>query len=272
MELKCARCGYSTDRISNLKHHLLRKKTCEDVLSCKKIPSELLSDMEKDKAGFNHSCQHCGLAFKTRQGIRKHSFKCNHVNKELERLTEEYIRMKHELDVLKASNNKTINVTNNVTNNFTNNITIVLNNFGQEDTSYVEKDKEFLDQCMKDLLTNAVRSVIEKIYFDVEHPENHTIKMKNFKTNQVVVHDDGIWQNKHTSETIPKMLHRGKRILHNHYLESGEDKKRIEQPDEHGDAVMKFNYLNNISLSNTLDYKSAVSKIKNVISNYKFKK
>ena len=42
----CKRCGYETDRISNIKNHLNRKKICETILesiSIEQLKKELLS-------------------------------------------------------------------------------------------------------------------------------------------------------------------------------------------------------------------------------------
>lgn len=64
-----------------------------------------------------------------------------------------------------------------------------MNDFGREDISYVKDNKVFVDSCFKELST-AVRNVIEKIYFDKDHPENRTILMRNRKLDQVMVRDN----------------------------------------------------------------------------------
>ena len=282
MEYICKRCNYCTDRVSNIKQHLRKKKTCPDKMNSGFSVEDLLKDYHThhEYSLYEYSCQFCGHIFKSRQGLHKHMTKCNieRTDKELKRLSEENEQIKKTLEAMNKSTtnshieyNTTNNTTNIITNNnITNNITIVLNEFGKEDMSYIEGDKEFLNGCMKDLLTNAIRTVIDRIYFDTEHPENRTIMMKNFKLNQVMVYDSGQWKQRHTSETIPKMLHNGKKILHNHFVDSGDD-QRIIDADEDDVAMMKFNYLNNVVLPNTNEYKSAVSKIKSAISNHKYR-
>jgi len=83
----------------------------------------------------------------------------NKKDEEMNRMKEEIAQLKQELQLRENSghitnNNTTINNTNN--NNITNNITIVLNDFGKEDITHIMDDKNFLEDCLKELFTSAI--------------------------------------------------------------------------------------------------------------------
>lgn len=271
----CRRCGHYFKTKQNLIRHLQRHVLC--IASVEDIdPHQLITDLTrktyKDKV---YVCEFCDKQFNYTSNLCNHRKVCKKKTvTKLQVLEAEIEELRKWVKGDPGRNtviNNNIATQNNITNNITQNISIVLNDFGQEDTSYVESNTEFLSSCMKELLTNAIRSVIEKVYFDEEHPENRTILMKNFKMNQVMIYDNGQWKQRHTSEAIPKMLHKGKKILHQHFISVGDQQKAIEDPENNEDAILKFNYLTNIQIPGTNDYKTATAKIKSAISNNKFK-
>jgi hypothetical protein len=77
MEHACDRCGYITNRISNLRTHLQKKTPCENIFDCDKTGEQLLNDIDKDKAEFNYTCDKCNAQFRSRQGKWKHMKTCN---------------------------------------------------------------------------------------------------------------------------------------------------------------------------------------------------
>ena len=105
-----------------------------------------------------------------------------------------------------TTNNNTINnITNNInSNNITNNntINIQLNNFGQENVSYLSP--EFLNNCY-DLGPKSIKNIILGIYFDENHPENHTVKLISLKNEYVNVHKDGDWHPKTINDAMDIM-------------------------------------------------------------------
>jgi predicted house-cleaning noncanonical NTP pyrophosphatase (MazG superfamily) len=257
MVYQCKRCGYESIRISDLKSHLQRKNECKDILNCNIMSTQLLEELIKHKLGLNFACNSCDKKFKTMRGKNKHIQSCHKEDK-------------NGSDV--RSNTKIIN--NNITNNITinnNNITIVLNDFGDEDISYIKDDKLFLDKCMKQL-SSGISALIEKIYFDKENPQNHNIKMKNFKLNQVMVMTNGEWKQKHTSDTIPKMVSKGQNILNKHYFTDDEYKDKIDERIENEDIDPKSIFLQDLLIPTTKIHTNAISSIKSVISNHNYKK
>lgn len=54
----------------------------------------------------------------------------------------------------------------------------IIKSFLDEDISYIYDDKTFLTEC---LLAMDACSVVKRIHFDPEHPQNHTVRLfKNF--------------------------------------------------------------------------------------------
>ena len=152
----------------------------------------------------------------------------------------------------------------------TNNI-IIVNDFGNEDVSYINQDKEFLKDCLKKLTTSAIESVVKKIYFDEDHPENHNIKMQNIRENQVIVKENNEWIRKHISGPALKMLLKGRSLLNSYYYSSDVFKKRQEEIIQSENEIIDetAEYLNKLIVPKSFDQKQALCKVKGVLSNYK---
>ena len=58
------------------------------------------------------------------------------------------------------------------------NITININAFGNENLEYI--DDKAITECISRVY-KSIPSLLEKIHFDPEHPENHNIKITNKK-------------------------------------------------------------------------------------------
>lgn len=265
MDCICKRCGYKTERLYNLKLHFQRKKTCEDKEGCGKSCQELMNDIALDTSKYEFGCEICKQKFRTRQGRWRHMKECIGNETEHELLRQENKRLKEENEILKNGLSHSY-IDNSVNTTINNNITIVLKDFGTEDITYVKDDKKFLDACLKELST-AIRNVVEKIYFDDNHPENRTILMRNRKLNQVMVRDHGEWKLRHVCETIPKMVTKSQRLLHKHYLSSDEG---IQKETHDLEQDHKSVYLNDLLIPQTKVHKNAVSMVKAAVGNYKY--
>lgn len=277
MECICKRCGYTTNRTANIRTHLDRKNKCNDDNNCGISCEDLLKEFEKDTTSFKYECKICNSKFKNRQGLAYHkTVGCkitpntelkNNIAEKKEEEDEKDKRIKELEDELNKIKNTVINYgtinanTNNT--NITNNITIVYD-FGQEEIGYIKENPDFLKECLIDIPT-GLRKVVSKIYFDKDHPENNTITMKNIKLNQVMIREGGEWMQRSTQETIPKMVKKSKRILHEHYCNDIPENDQIDEIDP------KLSYFNDLSIPTTTAYKTAVSMVKSELSNYNFK-
>lgn len=264
----CERCGYECKHKYVLVNHLKRKKPCECTLStvsiCDLIAVLTTSDEEK-----KYVCKVCGKKYANRQSKYVHQRTCNNVPSSTS-LEDTVAILQDEIRQLKSNlpygNVTNINITNmnNITNNTNNTQNIIMNDFGNEDISHVTNDVVFVDDCLNKLPI-GIRSIIEKIYYDEDHPENKTILMRNRKLNQVMVRDDGTWMLRHVSETIPKMIKKGRKILHNHYIANESLKTNAEdEPDP------KLMYFNELLLPQSIAHKNAVAMVKTAIGNHKY--
>ena len=90
----------------------------------------------------------------------------------------------------------------NTINNITNNITINLNSFGSEDRSYLKN--ELIKECYDNL---HIIPLIKDVYFNADHPENHTIKLKSEKKKRVLIHEgDCKWNECDMNSSIDAMM------------------------------------------------------------------
>jgi hypothetical protein len=210
MELhKCDRCGYETDRKGNLITHLQKKNICLPLLNNieRSILIEKLTSKEYKETAVQ--CEKCDKKFNNKSSMYRHLKICNGDIKETIKNMQEKI---NELeDKLKASSSITNNITNN---NQQNNITINVNNFcSNEDISYI--DSEFIKECLKDM--NMVR-LLEQVHFHPEHPENHTVRIKNINKNLLQYHQDAKWKIDTKDRVLEDMINcSGYRILKTFY-------------------------------------------------------
>jgi DNA-directed RNA polymerase subunit RPC12/RpoP len=148
-----------------------------------------------------YACEHCNKNYKSRQGLWKHKSVCEEAkntdeiielkekNKQLEeknnRLEE---MMKTILEKMNDLENKTINNKNSVnTNNgqvatTINNITI--NEIKDVNHQILDNDtKKTILEKIKNSDVETLLSLLDALYFNPEHPENHTIYKTNYNNN-----------------------------------------------------------------------------------------
>ncbi len=105
-----------------------------------------------------------------------------------------------------VTNNNTITNNNTTTNNTTN---ITVNNYGQEDTSYIPHDVLGRRLLAK---TKGVIDTIKDLHLHDDHPENHNIYMLSSRRDVFEVFQDGAWQPQAGTALIDDLLFRGYRL------------------------------------------------------------
>ena len=120
-----------------------------------------------------------------------------------------------------SKNASTINnITNNTTNNTTNNqnkiINININNYGNENIDYLNKD--YLNNLLQGAFT-AIPKLIENIHFNPSHPENHNIKITNKKEPYVKIRKNDKWELQDKKETLATLVDDKYYILVDHYAD-----------------------------------------------------
>jgi len=205
----CERCGYATKVKCNYFTHLQRKTWCEPLIS-DVTPTELLKD-HVVKVESKYQCDICQKCFTCRTTLPRHRKTCREKNKELIELRKQ-----------------TRNVTNN---NITKNISI--NTFGCENMDYISED--FMEDCLKDC--NLPR-LFEEIHFNVDHPENHNIRVRNIHKKMLEYFEEGRW----IIESRDKILENAIVVCGNKLLETRQNKSEV-----HEDVQQNFDrFLNKI--------------------------
>jgi hypothetical protein len=131
------------------------------------------------------------------------------------------------LDKYSGNNSNTTNNHGNIDNQTNNNITININAFGNENTDYLD-DKTII-QCIERVY-KSIPTLLEKIHFHPEHPENHNIKITNKKLPYAcIMGQNKKWKTVHRKDAIETMVANGYNILDDKYTENKEsvsDKKQ----------------------------------------------
>jgi hypothetical protein len=221
---KCKRCGYTCENKCLLKRHLSRKNAC---LISEDLSSDLLENLSIDilLKELNtcdlkkFKCKHCEKTFTDSSNRYRHQKNCK--KSDIEQLKETVQTLQQEIINLKENSNKN-NITNieQATIHNHNNLNITLNNFGNE--SYNHISEEFIKKCIINNVS-GVKSLIEKIHFSDEVPENKNVRIKSTKNNLVEIANNNKWVVKDTNEALESMINKGHRILNKYYYnpESG---------------------------------------------------
>ena len=225
MKFVCKRCGYQTNVRQALIKHLQRKNPCKTLLEDVPI-HELLEESRYVKEVNEDSlpCEYCSQLFNDRSNLHKHKQICKR------NPTNEMQALKQEIQVLKTQiqDNKTVSNTTNI--QTINNYNIILNNFGKETYDHITDD--FIKACINKNLS-GIKSLIEKIHFSEEAPENRTVRLRSLKNNLVEVANDQRWVVKDANEAMETMILNGQRILNGYYHnpQSGLLQKELEELD-----------------------------------------
>ena len=164
-------------------------------------------------------CEFCNKEFTRTTGLKKHLEKCKERAKKNNMLLEkdkELEMLKDKVEDLMIELSKKGNITNNNTthNHNDNIINIHINNYGNENTDYL--NQSYLNKLLKGMYT-AIPKLIEKIHFDPKHPENHNIKITNKKEPYIKIRIDDKWQLQDKKETLETLVDEKYYILECHY-------------------------------------------------------
>lgn len=166
MVYECPRCHYNTSNKQNYINHLSKKKKCVVLYVDVDVSDILKLVANRDATPKTFSCSECDRCFAYASGLCRH--------------------MKSHTDITNNINSNSHNIETHIqSHNTTTNQPITINQhinvFGKEDLTQVINDKEFLTQCLKDVLRDGIPNLIEKIYLNPNIPQNHNIRLKTTK-------------------------------------------------------------------------------------------
>jgi hypothetical protein len=249
VEYLCHRCGYNTNRRSNIIQHLNRKKVCTPILgdisiedikkhykleikninqNCSKMLqfapncSKLLQN-DYNRISENE-CIYCSKSFSRNSNLTKHLKICKiKIEKEKNVLEKdnEIKELKKMVEKLLVENKGNTNISDNSITNSNNNIigieNLTIHNYGDENIKYITSD--YILNLLKFKPAKAIPELIKHTHFNDAHPENQNIKITNKKGPHIKVRKNNKWELQNKEETITDLIDRQHVHLNNEKIE-----------------------------------------------------
>lgn len=230
----CECCCFSTHIKTHYMNHLKTKKhqkykKSQPKVNIKSTESQHLVNLyKKFDVCTPFQCQYCNKFFKFKQSMYKHiKYTCKKNKdedlKELARLLNEKDRQMEDKDsqlekmqrqIDKLTNKLQIQNINNGTINHNNILNIQLLNYS--DTDYSHLTPHDYMKCIKDCNT-CVKTLIEKVHFNENKPENRNIYLSNIKGKYVMIYKDNVWQIIDKKEQIDDIYNYNEMVLESWY-------------------------------------------------------
>ena len=243
----CHHCEYDAKIKGNYDKHLKTKKHQNAIKSHPKTTpkSPLSHPKTTPKSPFlneensnGYPCKYCNQVFKYKQGMYRHiKYTCKKNKdedfKELARLLNEkdkqikelisdknnqFQKMQKQIDKLinklQIQNMNSGNINNGTINNNTMNIQLL--NHGDTDYSHLTP-KDYIT-CIKDC-NHCVKTLIEKVHFNADKPENMNIYLSNIKGKYVMIYKDNEWQIKDKKTQVDDLYDYNEFVLEQWYDE-----------------------------------------------------
>jgi hypothetical protein len=209
MEYVCKCCDYKTIYQTNYKKHLETKKHMTLIAE-------------------PFVCKYCDKRFSFKQSMYRHiKYSCKKNKdedfKELVRLLNKDNKdLKNQVEtknkqIEKLAGKLEINGSFNTTNNTQNNITLLP--YRGSDVSHLTDDD--YKKCIKKV-NHCVKTLIEKIHFNPEKPENMNIYISNMKDKYLMIYDGANWNLANRKDEIDR-LYEDKEMMLEEWLETNPD-------------------------------------------------
>ena len=253
----CKCCNYNAKQKCNYEKHLKTKKHLESTQSQQKVNNESTKSQPNVLNPFN--CKYCDSIFTTKQSMYRHiKYSCKKNKdedlRELVRLLNEQNKIKEkqmenmQKQIDKLTNKLQIQNVYNTSNNNTINYNIKLLNYNQTDYSHLT-EQDYI-KCIKDC-NYCVKSLIEKVHFNEDKPENKNIYISNIKNKYIMLYKNNKWQLVNRKNQIDDLYDYNEVLLENWYQE---------YKDKYPDMIRSFErYLKN------KDHDPIINTVKNEI-------
>ena len=228
LKYNCEPCGFHTNHKPNFERHLKTKKHIESPQNHQKVTTKspkshhkvIIAD-EQETSPFQ--CHYCMKPFKYKQGMYRHiKYYCKKNKdedlKELARLFNEKDKQlkvqdkqmdKMQKQIEKLTNKLQIqNINQGTINN--NTINIQLLNHSETDYSHLTP-KDYM-MCIKNC-NRCVHTLIEKVHFNPDKPENMNIFLSNIKGKYMMIYKDNEWQIKNKKEQLENLYDTNEVVL-----------------------------------------------------------
>ena len=158
----------------------------------------------------NIMCEFCGKTFTRKYGLTCHLKRCKHKNHEesyiIKEKNNEIQELKEIVEKLLIENKNTITNQINNKDSFNTNNTIIINNYGDENTKYISSD--YILKLLKNKPAKAIPELIKYTHFNEDHPENQNIKITNKKEPYVKIMKNNKWELQNKEDTITDLIDR----------------------------------------------------------------
>ena len=234
----CNYCNYDAKVKSSYDKHLKTKKHQEKIKCYPNViqsyPNVIQSypniiQNEEISIKNSYDCKYCGKMYKYRSGLSKHiKYTCKKNKdedfKELARLLNENQKqiglknkqietMQKQIDKL-ANKLQIQNINNGTIINNTMNIQLL----NHKDTDYSHLTPKDYITCIKDC-NRCVKTLIEKVHFNANKPENMNIYLSNIKGRYLMIYKDNEWQIQDKKLQVDDMYDYNEYVLENWYDE-----------------------------------------------------
>ena len=254
----CNYCDYDAKVKSSYDKHLKTKKhenkkleylgvnqkstKSQPRVNQKSTKSQHFEDIsQEDNFESKFKCKYCEKNFKFKQSMYKHiKYTCKKNKdedfKELARLLNEkdkqikelisdkniqFQKMQKQIDKLinklQIQNMNSGNINNGTINNNTMNIQLL----NYKDTDYSHLTPKDYITCIQDC-NHCVKTLIEKVHFNKDKPENMNIYLSNIKGKYVMIYKDNEWQIKDKKTQVDDLYEYNEFVLENWYDEYAE--------------------------------------------------
>lgn len=237
-EYHCIACHYYTNRKQNFERHLISKKHVESTKSQPRVNQKstfsqpkvnLLSNLEMSTP---FQCHYCMKHFKFKQSMYKHiKYVCKKNKdedfKELARLMNEKDKQMKEKDFRMDKMQKQIdrltqklqiqNINHGTINHHNNNV-LNIQLLNHNDTDYSHLTPNDYMNCINDC-NKCVKTLIEKVHFNRDKPENRNIYLSNIKGKYIMIYKDNSWQIQDKKRQIDDLYDNNEVVLENWYDE-----------------------------------------------------
>jgi hypothetical protein len=228
MSFSCYRCDKSFPKKWRLARHLKRKNICvQKTKNCsKKLKNTQKNSKSAQKNSKEYSCDYCDYKSIRASNLKRHLNTCKkkktNDNEMLSNLEEKVAIMQTKLleqemenNLLKEVSSQQMTNCNNTNNtNITNNtVNITLNDYGQENITYLKhiKYKKFIDKIMGSGMV-GLQHYIKYKYCNPQQPENLTIKYTNERSNKLKVRKDNQWKTRDKYEVMDELYDRDNNV------------------------------------------------------------
>lgn len=184
-------------------------------------------------------CQKCVKSFSTKQWLKKHEEKCKGISNVLEChfchkvLANRHSKSHHhKICKMKAVLEATDIIQNNIQNNMQNNLNIIYinNNDRNANTLYYSDDEKYNEMTINEFgsenieyisneemdkltISRDIKTLIELIFYNKEHPENHNIRRGDMRYKYVKIFLNKEWKYELLNIVVKKMYEKAHNIL-----------------------------------------------------------